>query len=133
MRRRRLPGPDRASFLGGVVANREDKVKRGGARLGKFLPAFAAQARGGHVRGFELAKRFRTNSAAGVAPRAVCPEQRPAFLIQNGFRHDRTCRIPGAQKQNVVRPLHKALRSPASCSTLERSILAAERPASRRE
>src|SRR6266487_3562727 len=40
-----LSGPDRARFLGGVVADGEDEIELRTARLRKHVPAFAAQPR----------------------------------------------------------------------------------------
>ena len=44
MRRHGLAGPDRADFLGSVVADGEDEVQFGRAGTGEFLPSFTAQA-----------------------------------------------------------------------------------------
>src|SRR3977135_2854328 len=44
MRGHGMSRPDRASFLGSVVANREDEVHLGSAGAREFVPALAAQA-----------------------------------------------------------------------------------------
>src|SRR4029077_11436423 len=44
VRGRGMSGPDRASLLGSVVANREDELHLGGAGTREFIPAFAVQA-----------------------------------------------------------------------------------------
>jgi hypothetical protein len=43
MGRQRLAGPIGADLVGGVVANREDKVHRRGAGSGELVPGLAAQ------------------------------------------------------------------------------------------
>src|SRR6516165_9122213 len=37
----RIAGPDRADLTGGLVANGEDEIHLGRARLGEFVPTFA--------------------------------------------------------------------------------------------
>ena len=45
MRGHGLARPHRADFFGGVVADGEDEIETGSARLGELVPALAAQAR----------------------------------------------------------------------------------------
>jgi hypothetical protein len=107
MRRQRLAGPDRANFFGRVIAHRENKIELGRARPREFVPVFAPRASRGQTRNFKLPQRLRTNSPCCMAPRALRGEIRPAFAIHNRLGHDRARRIPGAQKQNVIVPLHR--------------------------
>src|SRR6266446_10991667 len=66
-----LSRPDRASFLGGVVANREDKVHLGRAGAREFIPALAVQAGRGNASQFKLLQRFGMHCPRGMASSAV--------------------------------------------------------------
>src|SRR6266436_1163857 len=106
MCRHRLARPYRTHFLRRVVANSEDKIHLRRFGLCKLFPTLAAQAFRGQVRQFDQLERFRTHSSQWVAARAVPCEDWPALAIENGLRHDRPSRIPRAQEQNIVAPLH---------------------------
>src|ERR1700737_940975 len=49
--------PDRAGFLGSIVATREDEVHRGSAGPREFIPALAAQAGRGNASQLKLLQR----------------------------------------------------------------------------
>jgi hypothetical protein len=68
MRSHRLAGPNRAYFLRGVVAHRENEVQFGRTRLSELIPTLAAQSARGQVSAFELAKRFRPHCAEERLP-----------------------------------------------------------------
>jgi hypothetical protein len=61
MRRHRLSRPHGTHFLCGVVANCEDKVQLGSARLGEFAPILASQTTRRKVEGTpeQIEKAFR--------------------------------------------------------------------------
>jgi hypothetical protein len=63
MGRQRLSRPNRAHFLGRVIANAEDKIELGRARLSKFIPTLAAKTVPGHTGNFKLPERFRPDCA----------------------------------------------------------------------
>ena len=48
------------------------------------------------------------DAASRVAPRAVGSKPSGAELVQDGFCHDRPCRVAGAQEQDVVRGVRHA-------------------------
>ena len=97
-----LSGPDGADFTSGVVANGKDKIHWRGARLGEFVPALAAQIGRGEFGRFELLERERIDAAGGKAAGAVSGEIGLAFLVEDGFGHDGTGRIAGAEKEDVA-------------------------------
>src|SRR6266568_4884234 len=63
MSRQWLSGPNRAHFLGGVIADGEDKIELGRVLLSKFIPTLAAKTVPGHMGSFELSERFRPDCA----------------------------------------------------------------------
>lgn len=63
MSRQWLSRPNRAHFLGGVIADGEDKIELGRALLSKFIPTLAAKTVPGHMGNFELSERFRPDRA----------------------------------------------------------------------
>ena len=69
-----------------------------------------------------MPQRFGSNGAGGMAAGAVCGELVLSFGVQNRLRHDGSCRVSGAEKQNVV-VRHSISRLPVdlSCSRLGRS------------
>src|SRR5579862_6252168 len=98
MGRHRLAGPDRADFLGGVVADGEDEVHLRSAGAGEFLPAFASQPRGGYVRALQLLYRLGMHESGRMAAGAVSRGIGTAPVVENCFREDRARGIPGAEE-----------------------------------
>lgn len=100
MRRHRLPGPDRAGFVGGVIADREHEIKFGRAGHGKLIPGFAAKAGGGQAGFFDLLKRKWIGIAARCAASAVSLElsARRWQAVDDGLGHDAARGIVRAQK-----------------------------------
>src|SRR5208282_3339598 len=93
-----LSRPQRAGFLGGIVANREDEVHFGSARSPEFVPALAAQASGRDTSHFQLLQRFGTNRSRRMTSSAVGRESAPSFVVEDCLRHDRPSRVSRAQK-----------------------------------
>ena len=130
MRRHGLARPERADFLGGVVAYREHEVHLRRARLRELVPAFAARVGSRKVRRLQFTQRLRPHLARRMTARAVGLEARLAPVIQDGFRHDRARRISRAQKQHVVDVFHKVLIFSSylrPCSLMEATAAAASR------
>src|ERR1700730_11508490 len=98
--------PDRAGFLGGVVANREAQLHLGGARPREFIPALAAQADCGNARQFKLLQRFGMHRPRGMTSCAVGGEDRLSLVVEDRFGHDGTRRVSRTQKQSVVVSFH---------------------------
>src|SRR5450631_2755393 len=128
----RLARPHRADFVRCIVTNGENEIEPGGVRLGELFPALTAQASRGQVSHFQLPQSLGADCSRGMAPGAVRGEIRLALLIRDGFGHDRTRRVPGAQKQNVVVSLHYVLTILVSCSTSAHSTPAGRSLVSRR-
>src|ERR1035437_1954800 len=106
VRGHRLSRPQRAGFLGGVVANREDEVHRGSAGTPEFVPAFTAQAGGGDACHRKLLQRFGTNRPGRMTSSTVGGECRPSFVVEDRVGHDGARRVSRAQEQNVVMSFH---------------------------
>jgi hypothetical protein len=102
MRRHRLAGPDRAGFLCGVVAEREDEVHFGRTRFCEFVPTFAAQAFSGQMGGFELTQGSGMNESRRVASCTVRGVRGLSFLAEDGFGHDGARGISGAEEEDVI-------------------------------
>src|SRR6266403_1238048 len=105
-----LSRPDRASFLGGIVANREDKLHLGSVGAREFIPPLAAQAGCGNASLLKLLQRFGMHPPRGMTSGAVGGEDRLSFVVEDRFGHDGTRRVSRTQKQNVVVSFH--LQSP---------------------
>jgi hypothetical protein len=103
MRGYRATGTEGTDLLGGVVAYSENEMQLRCVLVGKFAPAFAAQAFCEQVCGFKLTQRFRPNQTRRLGSRTVGGERWPALRVQNGFGPDRPGRIACAQEENVIR------------------------------
>src|ERR1019366_7608169 len=101
-----LSRPQRAGFLGGVVANREDEVQLGSAGSPEFVPALTTQAGCGHASQLKLFQPFGTNRPRGMTSCAVGREHRLSFVVEDRFGHDGTRRVSRAKEQNVVMSFH---------------------------
>src|SRR5271157_4019567 len=97
-----LSRPERTGFLGGIVANREDELHLGSARLPEFVPAFAAQARCGNASPRKLLQSFGTDHPRRTTSGTVGAESRLSFVVEDRLGHDGTRRVSCAQEQNVV-------------------------------
>src|SRR5260370_6241123 len=94
--------PDRAGFLGGVVANGEDEVQLGSAGARKFVPAFTAQAGRGDASFLKLLQRFGTNRPRAMTSGAVGGEDWLSFVVDDRFPPDGARRICPTQRQKRV-------------------------------
>src|SRR3954471_17360807 len=92
-----LPGPDWADLIGSIVANREHEIEFGSTRFRKFVPTLAADSGGRNMGRLELFQGLGPHFSDGMAACTVGREIGPAFLIQNGLRHDGTCRISSTE------------------------------------
>src|ERR1700687_5717669 len=101
-----LSRPERAGFLGGVVANRENKMHLGSAGPPEFIPALTTQSACRDASHLKLLQSFGTNRPRGMTPGAVGREDRFFFVVEDRFRHDGTRRVSRAQEQNVVVSVH---------------------------
>jgi len=106
MRGNGLAGPDGAGFVGGVVANGENKIHF--RRIGRceFIPTFAAETLGGQASDFELAQGPGMNTSNGVAAGAIRREGGRAAFVEDGFGHDRAGGISGAEEEDVIAGRH---------------------------
>src|SRR6267154_5544685 len=98
----RLARPNGADFICRVVADGENEIHPRRIGLRKFIPTLAAEALGRSAGKFNLFQRLRANNTGRMATRAIRREIWPAFSIQNGLSHDGSCRISGAQKENII-------------------------------
>ena len=103
MRGHRLTRPHRADLAGRVVADREDEVEPGCARLGELVPVLAAQTIGRHPVPRQQLERERIHPARRMGARAEGAEASGADLPQDGLRHDAARGVAGAEKQDVER------------------------------
>jgi hypothetical protein len=71
VRRNGLPGPYGTHFVRRVVTHSEHEIESGSARLGKFIPALAAQALGGKMSDLKFAESFGADLACRMAPSAI--------------------------------------------------------------
>jgi hypothetical protein len=71
-----------------------------------LVPTLAPEAVDGEVSDFKLPQCLGSNFTGWMAAPAGGSEIRSAFEVHNGFGHNGTCRISGAQKQYVVVSLH---------------------------
>src|SRR5271169_4529223 len=101
-----LSRPQRARFLGGVVANREDEVHLGRAGAPEFIPTLAAQALGRDSSPRKLLQSLGTNRTRRMTSRAVGREYRLSFVVENRFGQDGPRRVSRAQEKNVVVSCH---------------------------
>src|SRR3546814_14687394 len=67
----RRPGPDRANFMRGVVANGEHEIERRRVRAWEFLPALRAEAADIVVELLEQMQGEGVNLALGLATREI--------------------------------------------------------------
>src|SRR5271157_3684522 len=87
-----LSRPQWTGFLGGIVANREDKMQVGSAGARKFIPTLTAQAGRRYASFLNLLQRFGTNRPRGMTPGAVGREGRLALVVEDRLGHDGTRR-----------------------------------------
>src|ERR1700756_1942855 len=97
-----LARPHGTNLVGRVVANGKDEIHFRRAGFRKLIPALTAQIGNWKPDYFQLLDRVRIYTARGMASRAVSGEIRTSFLIQNGFRENRTCGVAGTEKQHVA-------------------------------
>src|SRR3569623_136938 len=98
----RMTRPDRTGFSCGIVANGDDEIHVRRAGSGEFVPRFAAQILD-RVAGFhDLLDRERIDFAARLAAGAIADEAAFAQGGDQGFGHDGTGGVAGAQKQYVA-------------------------------
>src|SRR5208283_1635420 len=97
-----LTWPDRAYFVGSIVANREHEVQMRRVGLCKLVPALAAQPLRGEVSPLQLRQSLWSDRPRWVTARAVGREGRPSSVVQNGFSHDRPGGISRTQEKNVA-------------------------------
>jgi hypothetical protein len=101
MCRQRLARPNRANFLGGIVANRKDRIQLWRAGLSKFIPTLAAQPGGGKTSRLQQPGSVRIDAAARVAAGAVSREVGLAFLVQDGLAMRERKELPVHRKRTL--------------------------------
>ena len=83
----RLTGPNRAYFLGRVIADCENKIEFRCTWRGELIPILASQAVRGQVGKFELMQRLGANTSRGMTSGAICSEVWSSLTVHDGFGH----------------------------------------------
>src|ERR1035437_5865588 len=78
-----LSRPQRAGFLGGVVANREYEVQLRSAGSPEFVPALTTQPACRDASHLKLRQSFGTNRPRGMTSSAVGGESWPSFVVED--------------------------------------------------
>src|SRR5438445_6652189 len=81
VRRQRLPRPEWADFLCGVVADGNDEIERGSLGLGKLVPTLASQTVCRHTGSLKLRDRLWSNCARRMAPGTVGGKVWPPLVV----------------------------------------------------
>jgi hypothetical protein len=108
MRRHRLSRPDRAGFIGRVVADGENEIHLGGAGNREFLPVLRTSEGRVVVEGFQKLERERMDLSFRVRSGRISLEPAGSDTIENRLGKDRPCRIAGAEKKNFIWLTHRA-------------------------
>jgi len=102
MRGHRLPRPHRADLTCRVVADRDDEVQRGRLGLDELVPIRAAKAIARDVPGLQGLPGERVDRAHGLAACGPGTEPTAPQVVHQGFGHDRSGGVAGANEENVV-------------------------------
>src|SRR5438445_4448778 len=101
MRLVRMPGPDRADFARGVVADSENEIHLRRAGRIELVPAFRAHAGSRIAVAFQRFERKRIDRALRHAAGGVRAEATRAVFRENALGHDRARGVAGTQEQYI--------------------------------
>jgi hypothetical protein len=109
-----LAGPDRTDFIGGFIAESEDKIELRRSLLRKLIPVLGPKVLDGMVQLLDEIKCIGMNPPLGRASGTIGLELTHAFTVEDDFAHDRACRVAGAQEQYVEYAIRHGAFLPAS-------------------
>src|SRR5260370_11203454 len=101
-----LSRPERAGFLGGIVANCEDEVHHGSAGARELFPALAAQAGCRYASQLKLLSSFGTDHPRRMTPCAVVGGAPVSVLVYDAIGMERRRCVSREQEHNDVLGTH---------------------------
>ena len=97
-----MTGPNWARLSRRAVADRKNEIHLRRACNREFVPALGSEAFGWIAKSIKNLQRERVDFTLRLASCGERAEAPLTFRVENGFCQDRSGRIPGAKKEDVV-------------------------------